>query len=320
MNKELKEAARLLDISEESLLGFSQKTLNEMRTIMLVYDLTDEKMVMEAYGKLDKLWQKEVLQDAMKDVATVIGFDYDYETLCSLDEQTQSHLMYAYLNDKSDVPTIYEIARKGVIKMEFVHDADLIDVPLEQLQSLPEQQQENIYGTYLFHYGTVNKDEEKLQKLINNLRKMFFSYHNKEKSKNINEGKEMFFWKRKKKNLPIPNETAEQIPVVENKINSVSSKKEENMITSSITIPVMIPEEPKKESRISTALNLQIEAPTVMRAEYDFSSALKLSGLERYYGYYCKPNVASLELIKRVEQMKYKTDRGLEGKSEPYKP
>lgn len=93
----------------------------------------------------------------------------------------------------------------------------------------------------------------------------------------------MFFWKRKKKNLPIPNETAEQIPVVENKINSVSSKKEENVITSSITIPVMIPEEPEKESKVSTALNLQIEAPTVMRAEYDFSSALKLSGLERYY-------------------------------------
>lgn len=56
MNKELKEAARLLDISEESLLDFSQETLNEMRDIMLVYDLTDEKMVMEAYGKLDKLW------------------------------------------------------------------------------------------------------------------------------------------------------------------------------------------------------------------------------------------------------------------------
>ena len=96
----------------------------------------------------------------------------------------------------------------------------------------------------------------------------------------------MFFWKRRKKNLLIPNKAAEQMPVVENKINSVSSKKEENMITSSITIPVMIPEESKKESRVSTALN---------------------------YGYYCKPNVASLELIKRVEQMKYKTERGLEG-------
>lgn len=312
MNKELKEAARLLGISEESLLDFSQETLNEMRVIMLIYDLTDEKMVMKAYDKLDKLWQKEVLQDAMKDVATVIGFDYDYETLCSLDEQTQSHLMYAYLNDKSDVPAMYEIARKGVIKMELVHVADLTDIPLEQLQSLPEQQQENIYGTYLFHYGTA-KDEENLQKLIDNLRRMFLSYYDKEKSKNINGGKEMFFWKRKKKNLFIPNETAEQIPVTENKINSVSSKKEENVITSSITIPVMIPEEPKKESKVSTALNLQIETPTVLRAKYDFSSALKLSGLERYYGYYCKPNVASSELIKRVEQMKYKTERGLEG-------
>lgn len=82
MNKELKEAARLLDISEESLLDFSQETLNEMRDIMLIYDLTDEKMVIEAHNKLDKLWQKEVLQNAMKDVAMVIGFDYDYETLC----------------------------------------------------------------------------------------------------------------------------------------------------------------------------------------------------------------------------------------------
>lgn len=172
MNEAIQNAARLLDVSVESLLNFSQDTLNAMEAIMLMYDLKEEKTVMQAYKELDKLWQKEVLQDAMKDVATVIGFDYDYETLCSLDEQTQLHLMYAYLNDKSDVPTIYEIARKGVIKMELVHVADLIDVPLEQLQSLPEQQQENIYGTYLFHYGTVNKDEEKLQKLIETLKKM----------------------------------------------------------------------------------------------------------------------------------------------------
>lgn len=48
----------------------------------------------------------------MKDVATVIGFDYDYETLCSLDEQTQSHLMYAYLNDKSDISAMIKKNQK----------------------------------------------------------------------------------------------------------------------------------------------------------------------------------------------------------------
>lgn len=170
MNEAIKDAARLLEVSVESLSDFSQDTLNSMEAIMLMYDMKDEKMVMQAYDELEKLWRKEILQDAMKDVASVIGFDYDYETLCSLDEQTQSHLMYAYLNDKSDVPAMYEIARKGVIRMELVHVADLIDVPLEQLQSLPEQQQENIYGTYLFHYGEA--DEENMQELIETLKKM----------------------------------------------------------------------------------------------------------------------------------------------------
>ena len=82
MNEAIQNAARLLDVSVESLLNFSQDTLNAMEAIMLMYDLKEEKTVMQAYKELDKLWQKEVLQDAMKDVATVIGFDYDYETLC----------------------------------------------------------------------------------------------------------------------------------------------------------------------------------------------------------------------------------------------
>ncbi len=46
MNKELKEAARLLEVSVESLLNFSQDTLNAMEAIMLMYDMKDEKTVM----------------------------------------------------------------------------------------------------------------------------------------------------------------------------------------------------------------------------------------------------------------------------------
>ena len=40
-----------------------------------------------------------------------------------------------------------------------------------------------------FSQETLNE----MRKLIDNLRKMFLSYYDKEKSKNINEGKEMFF-------------------------------------------------------------------------------------------------------------------------------
>lgn len=59
MNEAIQNAARLLDVSVESLLNFSQDTLNAMEAIMLMYDLKEEKTVMQAYKELDKLWRKK---------------------------------------------------------------------------------------------------------------------------------------------------------------------------------------------------------------------------------------------------------------------
>lgn len=70
-----------------------------------------------------------------------------------------------------------------------------------------------------------------MQDLIDNLRKMISSY-DKTKQKITDGGKEMFFWKRKKKNLLMQNETAKQIPIAEHEKNSVSQKNENYVITS----------------------------------------------------------------------------------------
>lgn len=76
-------------------------------------------------------------------------------------------------------------------------------------------------------------------------------------------------------------------------------------------------ERQEKEQKSSDILNLQIATPTVLNKERAFSSALKLAGLERYYRYYCKLEdgriIAPLEVVKNVERMKYKIERGLEG-------
>lgn len=170
MNEWLETAAKLLGVSAESLLNFSQDTLNSMEAIILMFDVNEEEMASEAFTELESLWKKSILEYAMRDAANVIGFDYDYETLSSLEEQTQMNLMYAYLNDKSDVHAMYEIARKGVIELELKIVADFIDVPVQELRKLPKEKQENLYGYYIFNYdeiGTENNEE-----LINSLKEM----------------------------------------------------------------------------------------------------------------------------------------------------
>lgn len=161
MNESIEIAAKLLKLPVDNLSDFSQDALNAMEAIVLMYDIKNEKnegFIQDALRELEQIWRSETLNITMKDVSNVIGFDYSYETLCSLDEETKSHLMYAYLNDKSDVYRLFEIARKGMIRKELKNVAKLLNISPETLYEYPEEIQENLYGIYLYHYGEFDEN------------------------------------------------------------------------------------------------------------------------------------------------------------------
>ena len=163
MNESIEIAAKLLKLPVDNLSDFSQDALNAMEAIVLMYDITNEKnegFIQDALRELEQIWRSETLNITMKDVSNVIGFDYSYETLCSLDEETKSHLMYAYLNDKSDVYRLFEIARKGMIRKELKNVAKVLNIPSEILYEYPEEIQENLYGIYLYHYGEFDENND----------------------------------------------------------------------------------------------------------------------------------------------------------------
>ena len=162
MNESIEIAAKLLKLPVDNLSDFSQDALNAMEAIVLMYDIQNEKnegVIQDALRELEQIWRSETLNMTMKDVSNVIGFDYSYETLCSLDEETKSHLMYAYLNDKSDVYGMFEIARKGMIRKELKNVAKLLNISPETLYEYPEEIQENLYGIYLYHYNAAENPE-----------------------------------------------------------------------------------------------------------------------------------------------------------------
>ena len=161
MNESIEIAAKLLKLPVDILSDFSQDALNAMEAIVLMYDIQNEKnegVIQDALRELEQIWRSETLNITMKDVSNVIGFDYSYETLCSLDEETKSHLMYAYLNDKSDVYRLFEIARKGMIRKELKNVAKVLNIPSEILYEYPEEIQENLFGIYLYLYGEFDEN------------------------------------------------------------------------------------------------------------------------------------------------------------------
>lgn len=167
-NKDVQAAARLMQIPMENLMDYPQDVLSSVEAIAVMYDITheqDETIVQDALQELEQLLCTEILRQSMQEVAQVIGFDFDAETLCHLDEQTQNKLMFQYLYDSDNVVELYEIARFGVLQQELVPIANLIGISTETLYALPEQMQENLYGTYQYH-----RTEETEAELIARLR------------------------------------------------------------------------------------------------------------------------------------------------------
>ena len=170
VDETLETAAKLLGIPDKNLMELSEDTQNSMKAIILMFGIKDEEAASEAYDELKKIWQKETLRNAMHDIETVIGFDYNYETLCSLDDETQLKLICAYLYDKNNIYQIYEIARKGMIKINLAEVAEFMNISVEELRKLPEEIQENIYGHYSFNYYDIQEGTIDKQAVINELK------------------------------------------------------------------------------------------------------------------------------------------------------
>lgn len=123
----------------------------------------DKKAVYEA---LDNLWQKGSVLIGLSEVAKATGIPYN--TLKSLDYETQQTLVYEYMMDSSQIERFYEVTNKDLAVIELDKVAKLFSVPVRELRKLPLNIQEHICGAYTMEYDSDSTNTE----LIDNIREM----------------------------------------------------------------------------------------------------------------------------------------------------
>ena len=165
-NNQLAEVAKILGVSEDSIIAMDDEIKNSMTAIfeqITVRNDDDKKAVYEA---LDNLWQKGTVYIGLDEVAKITGIPF--VTLRNLDFETQQTIVYEYMIDTSQVDRIYQLTNKALAVMELDKVAALVSVPVRELRKLPRIVQERICGAYTMEYDPDSTNTE----LIDSIREM----------------------------------------------------------------------------------------------------------------------------------------------------
>lgn len=165
-NNQLAEVAKILGVSEDSIIAMDDEIKNSMTAIfeqITVRNDDDKKAVYEA---LDNLWQKGSVYIGLDEVAKITGIPF--VTLRNLDFETQQTIVYEYMMDTSQADRIYQLTNKALAVMELDKVAALVSVPVRELRKLPRIVQERICGAYTMEYDPDSTNTE----LIDSIREM----------------------------------------------------------------------------------------------------------------------------------------------------
>lgn len=167
MDKEyLTEITQILGVSEDSITAMDEEIQGGMQSILDTIEVRNEEDSKALYDTLDSLWQKGTVLLGLREAANATGISYN--TLKSLDYDTQQSLVYEYMMDSSQLERFYEVTNKALAVMELGNVAKLISVLVRELRKLPVELQERLCGCYAMEY---DKDGDNAE-LIDTLREM----------------------------------------------------------------------------------------------------------------------------------------------------
>ena len=165
-NNLLMNAADILGVSEDSISAMNEEIHENMIKVLAGADISDDKNKEAVYEKLDALWQKGSVYIGLEEVAKTTGIPYN--TLRSLDADTQQTIVYEYMMDSSQVERFYNLTNDALAVIELDKVADLVSVPVSRLKKLPQEIKERICGLYAMEYD----EDDTNAGLIDSIREM----------------------------------------------------------------------------------------------------------------------------------------------------
>ena len=165
-NNLLMKAADILGVSEDSITAMDNVIREGMADVLAGADISNDKTGEEVNEKLDSLWQKGSVYIGLEEVAKTTGIPYN--TLCSLDPDTQQNIVYEYMMDSSQVERFYNLTNDALAVIELDKVADLVSVPVSRLKKLPQETKERICGMYAMEYD----EDDTNAGLIDSIREM----------------------------------------------------------------------------------------------------------------------------------------------------
>ena len=150
--------AEILGVSEEDITAMPTEILNSMQALFetINVEIANDRKIL--YSELDKLWTKGVVFLGLKEVAESSGITDSM--LFSLDFETQQKLVFEYMADSGNISRFYEIVNSALEISELKNVAELIEIPMENIEKLPLEIQKKMCGHYSMEYEENGDNSE----------------------------------------------------------------------------------------------------------------------------------------------------------------
>ncbi len=140
----------ILGVSEEDIAEMPPEILSSMQALFEIIDVKTDSDRKILYSELDKLWTKGVVFSGLKEVSE--NTKIPSSTLFSLDFETQQKLVFEYMADNENIARFYEIINSALEILELKNIAELIKIPMENIEKLPLEIQKKMCGHYSMEY------------------------------------------------------------------------------------------------------------------------------------------------------------------------
>lgn len=150
--------AEILGVSEEDITMMPTEILNSMQALFETIDVKNDSDRKIVYSELDKLWTKGVVFLGLKEVAE--STKIADSTLFLLDFETQQKLVFEYMADSENIARFYEIVNSALEISELKNIAEMIKIPMENIEKLSPEIQKKMCGYYSMEYEENSDNSE----------------------------------------------------------------------------------------------------------------------------------------------------------------
>ena len=176
-NPTLETAAKIIGAGIKSFEGFPEEIKQSMIAVMEMIEPDTEEDCRILHDNIKQLWEQGTVYVDMKYISEETGADFN--TLMSLDYQTQMDILFEYVIDinegnKDAVRTVYKKINRALEVIDLPNVAELLNMELSKLEEYPRWVQEHLCSMYVMLYDEDDEesDNSELIEELKNILKM----------------------------------------------------------------------------------------------------------------------------------------------------